>query len=312
MLSIQEALKRKFERQAQIKELEFHASGHCVHIGKLSPGCLKCFVPDALSENFHLGSACNANCPYCFGVGLDRHNPPAEHRFEHKARLLARFLSARSSPYYPTISFTGGGDPLLHLEFVAYYMDIYRRTEDLLGKKPWYYLYTNGLSADLDTVLRIKDLGFNEMRFHLGASNFSKQVYKNLSVAARHIDVITVETPAWPPHRGKLFEMLPMIEEIGVKHLNLGEIVITPHNRENIFKRLPDAEVYQFHYIHLYDGGLVYDIIEEVLKRRFSYSVLDCSSLVKGIQQAPGKRDIHEPVDGLCETIDQVTNQLVP
>jgi hypothetical protein len=103
-----------------------------------------------------------------------------------------------------------------------------------------------------------------------------------------------------------------MIEEIGVKHLNLGEIVITPHNRENIFKRLPDAEVYQFHYIHLYDGGLVYDIIEEVLKRRFSYSVLDCSSLVKGIQQAPGKRDIHEPVDGLCETIDQVTNQLVP
>ena len=309
-LTIQEALKRKFERQSRIKELEFHAFGHCVHIGKLSPGCMRCFVPDIVGDNYNFGPDCNAKCPYCPTGGLSRDNPPDENRFDHKVGLLKRLMKAKSSPYHPIISFSGGGEPLLYLDYIKYYMDFYKEWESVLDKKPWYYLYTNGLAADLDTVLKLKELGFNEMRFHLGASNFSKQAYKNLSLAAQYMEVITVETPAWPPYREKLFDMLPIIEDIGVKHLNLGEIEITPYNRDNIFKSLPDAEVYQFHQINLYDGGLVYDIIEEVLEQRYSFSVLDCSCLVKSMQQAPGKYFFQEPIDGLCNTSDLKSNQI--
>lgn len=39
MLSVQELFCRKLARQETIPGLEFHASGHCVHVGKLSPGC---------------------------------------------------------------------------------------------------------------------------------------------------------------------------------------------------------------------------------------------------------------------------------
>lgn len=299
MLSIQEALGRKIERQRRIPELELHASGHCAHIGPISPGCLRCFVPDCIGPNFHLGAECNASCVYCFGVGHDRDNPPETHDLEFKARLLADILHANETPHVPVISFTGGGETLLNLDRIEYYMAFYRKNEDLLEKRPWYYLYTNGLLADRDTILRLKNLGINEIRFHLGASNFAQKVYDHMAVAVQLIDVITVETPAWPPHRQKLFEMLPRLETIGVKHLNLGEIQLTSVNHDRIMRRLPDAEVYQLHHIHLDDGGLVYDLMQEVVARGYSYSVLDCSSLVKTIQQAPGKNHLHEPVDGL-------------
>jgi hypothetical protein len=94
--------------------------------------------------------------------------------------------------------------------------------------------------------------------------------------------------------------MLPRLQQIGVKHLNIGEIQITQYNRERIDHLLPDAEIYQNRTIHLDDGGLVYDLMAEVLRQGYSYSVLDCNSFVKSIQTSPGKWMLHEPVNGLC------------
>jgi len=146
----------------------------------------------------------------------------------------------------------------------------------------------------------LKELGFDEIRFHLGASNFSKLVYNNLKKARHYLKVITVETPAWEPHRNKLFAMLPIIEDIGVKHLNIGEIEVNRYNYKRISKIMPHGEAYQCYATHLYDNGLVYDIIEEVIRKKYSYSVLDCNCFVKSIQRSPAKYTCHEDVAGLC------------
>ena len=118
-----------------------------------------------------------------------------------------------------------------------------------------------------------------------------------MAEAVKYIDTVTVETPAWPPHRKNLFKMLPIIQDIGVMHLNIGQIEITSANREKIAKALPDAEVFQCHVIHLDDGGLVYDLMEEVLKKKYSFSILDCSCFVKSIQRAPGKYLLSEKLE---------------
>ena len=94
--------------------------------------------------------------------------------------------------------------------------------------------------------------------------------------------------------------MLPIIENMGVKHLNIGEIEIDSFNAETIGAALPNAEVYQLHAIHLYDGGLVYDLMEEVAAQGYSFSILDCSAFVKSMQRAPGKWLMHEPVPLAC------------
>jgi pyruvate formate-lyase activating enzyme-like uncharacterized protein len=300
ILCIQEAFKRKFERQSGIRPLEYHASGHCVHIGKLSPGCYKCFVPDEFSTNIMAGVKCNLNCPYC-PVKKENKSPFPDHFFENlKARLYRKVLTADVSNTIPSIAFSGEGEPLMHLDVITDMMNFLRDIEGHMKKRPWYYLYTNGTFADLDTVLLLKDLGFDEIRFHIGASNFSKGVYKNMANAVPHFKAITVETPAWPPHRKKLFEMLPIIEDIGVRYLNIGETEITIHNYEKISKILPNGEIYQCYGINLYDDGLVYDIMEEILRKKYSYSVLDCGCFAKSIQRAPGKWVYFEDVNGLC------------
>ncbi|MCX5694741.1 MAG: radical SAM protein [Candidatus Omnitrophica bacterium] len=299
LISIQEAYQRKFKRQKAIKKLIYDASGHCAHIGKLSPGCYHCFVPDLSSRNFYSGNKCNLNCTYCNSDKNQGSNLTAKEHLATKASLFKQ--QALSNNFRPTaMSFSGGGEPLLYLDVISSYMKVLRDIERRSGHKPWYYLYTNGILADSKVLAQLKKIGFDEIRFHLGASNFSKVVYNNLKKAVHYLKVVTVETPAWQLHRKKLFAMLPLIEDIGVKHLNIGEIELNKYNYERISKIMPHGEIYQCYETHLYDGGLVYDIIEEVIRKKYSYSVLDCNCFVKSIQRSPAKRTRHEDVPGLC------------
>jgi pyruvate formate-lyase activating enzyme-like uncharacterized protein len=307
LIPIQEAFRRRFDRQAGIPGLEFHASGHCVHVGRVSPGCYACFAPDALRLNLPLGSNCNCRCDYCY-----RHPGEPLLSSSHAKRLKAKLdivnaIDAADHYRRAIFSFTsGGGDPLLHEDLLAEGMQFLRRVEGRMKVRPWYYLYTNGILADRDRLLRLGDMGFHEIRFHLGASGFSDGVYRNAAQAVEIFETVTVETPAWPPHRSRLFEMLPRLDAIGVKHLNVGQIEITPGNRDRIAEVLPDAEVFQCHAIHLDDGGLVYDLMEEVLRRRYRFSVLDCSALVKSLQRSPGMHVLHESVEDLCADVPAV------
>lgn len=297
ILSIQEAYQRKFARQKGIKGLQFHAAGHCAHIGKLSPGCYGCFVPSKFMYNFNVGAKCNVDCSYC--PSDKKAIEPAKKQIRNIALRLCRDSAA--ADYNPlSISFTGGGEPLMYLSAIVKLMRHFRDIEKQTGKRPWYYLYTNGALANIGVILKLKDLGFDEIRFHLGASNFSKKIYKNMRNAVRHFKAVTVETPAWPLHRKKLFEMLPIIEDIGVRHLNIGEIEINHFNYKNISRIFPDAEIYHCFETHLYDGGLVYDIIEEALRKKYAYSILDCNCFSKSIQRSPAKQVCHQEVEGLC------------
>jgi pyruvate formate-lyase activating enzyme-like uncharacterized protein len=296
LISIQEALERKLKSQKALEGLELHASGHCAHIGKISPGCCKCFVTETYADNIWVGPNCNSNCHYCPANMQQNDLTPSQIR-----KIKDFTLASISMPklYIPSVSFSGG-EPLLYMSVLSNFMNFYNGIEKKFKKKPWYYLYTNGLSANKEKLQQLKGLGFDELRFHLGASNFSEKVYRNIKNAVPHFKAITVETPAWPHHRKKLFEMLPIIEDLGVKHLNIGEIELNKYNFQKIAKTYPKAEIYQCHEIHLYDGGLVYDIMKEVLKKKYSFSVLDCNSFTKSIQRSPGKWLCHENVKGLC------------
>lgn len=297
ILTVQEAFKRKFERQKKIKELEYHASGQCAHIGKLSPGCYSCFVPDNFSANINIGAKCDLKCPYC---PTNKNEKNEGKSFSKKLKLKILQDSCLPNFHLRKISFTGGGEPLMYMDRIYDFMKFFHNIEKHSKEKPWYFLYSNGLLANESTLNELKGMGFNEIRFHLGATNFSEKVYKNIKRATKYLKVVSVETPAWPLHRKKLFEMLPVIEDIGVKHLNIGEVEIHPFNYKIISRLLPKAEIYHCYQMHLFDDGLVYDIIEEVLRKKYSYSVLDCNSFVKHIQRSPGKMVCYEPIKGLC------------
>lgn len=295
LISIQEAYSRKFARQKRIPTLELHASGHCAHIGRISPGCRGCFEPDPFRRNILCGARCNASCSYCTERLVAE--PDKDWVIRSKATIYKDSYMADYAP--SSVSFSGGGEPLLYLGIIEEYMAIFREVEPRMKAKPWYFLYTNGILADNAVLDRLKELGFDEIRFHLGASNFSRQVIRNMAAAARHFKAVTVETPAWPPHRDKLFDTLPILNDVGVKHLNLGEIELKTHNLEKIAALLPEAEIYQCREAHLDDGGLVYDVMEEAAAKNYSYSVLDCNCFVKNMQRGSAKNVCREIKTGL-------------
>jgi len=81
--------------------------------------------------------------------------------------------------------------------------------------------------------------------------------------------------------------MLPIIDDLGVKHLDICQVEITSWvQQERIEKSLDEISVYQAYYPVMDDGGLVEDIMREVTDRKYSFSVIDCNGFVKQSRSA--------------------------
>ncbi len=303
VIPIQEAYKTKIERQEKLEGLKFKCHGSCAYIGEdISPGCYGCFYSDAyfcgfmLGRDFGLPDVCNRDCVYCFEPRRVQSSPalPEGWRLSEgwKEEITSSALEKKqvmtadgSMQYY---EFSGVCEPLLYLPVLEELMGFLRRVVDPLMKtKGWAKVYTNGTLLTSDNVLRLKEMGLDEIRVHPGANDFSDEIYENMRLATKHIPTVTVETPSWPPHREKLFRMLPVIEDIGVKHLDICQIEVASQAQlQRMEKALGELRLYQAFYPVVDDGGLVEDIIREVLERGYSYSVLDCNGFVKQSRSA--------------------------
>lgn len=303
ILPVQEAYERKFRRQREVPGLQLSREGLCAHIGKISPGCFWCLSPTALSYGIQVGcdvalpDVCNLHCTYCFKRDP---SPEASDHFripghwelgEHtKSFILQRMLHARHVSGigdFVSFAFSGdGAEPLLYMPVIRAYMKYYKNElEPALGLKAWYKLYTNGLLAGEEKLRELRDLGLTEIRFHLGATGFSEEVMENVRTAVKLINTVTVETPSWPLHRDKLMNALPYLDDIGVKHLNLIEVGVTKYNFASITSEYPQAEIYHSYIgLALDDGGLVYDLMREVLAKNYRFSVLDCNTFIRKVR----------------------------
>ena len=137
------------------------------------------------------------NCQYCFLRSIKVADK--KDVFSYFVKLLRNSRNPAFAPH--AISFTGPGKPLRSMGRLGAYMRFLKRIEKKSRKRPWYYLYTNGIMANNKRLLQLRDLGFDEIRFHLGASHFSEEVYGNLKRAIKRFKAVIVETPSWPPHR---------------------------------------------------------------------------------------------------------------
>lgn len=301
VVPFQEILKEKIERQGMVKDIESHANGHSIHIGQISSGCRKCFTGEQ-GSGIQIGTQCMYKCPYCY-YDVNRR----EQSRQDMDRMLADFFYMSLDPSWkPTIfSYQSAGETLLYADELEKFALILDQTERRSGVHQYRYMYTNGVLADEAMLIRMRDnMGVDEIRFHLSASNFSKVAYKNMELAAKMGFIITVEEPSWPLHREELFELLPILDRIGAKHLDMVEVQINENNRDNIEKHYPgnSARAFKDFYYHLYDEGLVYDIMDEVKAKGYKFSVLDCSSAVERCRHNNDQHVLFnwKTLDGMC------------
>lgn len=305
----QEILEKKFKRQRELLAMgaELHANGHCFHYGKISFGCRDCYTGEQ-SINLFQGTQCMCKCPYCY------YNPSQEEillteQQEQKEIEIQKMKLREFENYRPAIvSYCSAGETLLYLDiFERYAAELY----PLIYAKninPYTFLYTNGILCNRENLERLKGIHVDEIRFHISASNFAPQVLENMRLAKERGFLITVEEPSYPLNREKLFELLPFFEEIGLNHLDLIELHLTEYNKKRMEELYPGEEYLAFkdYFYHLYDNGLVYDIMEECIKKGYHFSVIDCNS---GVERCRNNIDQDvlfdwKSVEGMCADWD--------
>lgn len=202
----------------QIEGLYVQGKGEIMVLGGLSPGCQAC--KDGTWDCIFTTMQCNLDCEFCYS--------PHDIARDYAGSLLGATPEQIAENHARTritgVSFSGGEpfeEPQKLFRWVAWFTN----------HKPhnYYWIYTNGLHADEPKLRRLAQLGVDEIRFNLAATGYDHPtVLENMAAAARLISTVTVEIPAIPKHAAKLLSCLEGWAALGVKFLNLHELMYEP------------------------------------------------------------------------------------
>lgn len=295
--------KKKYEDRQTVKELQYHADGAAVHIGQLSPGCRICFTGEQ-GGGIQIGNKCNRKCSVCY---YDRGRDDEFLQQQADAFLVDHFRESLKPEWKPwSVAYQSAGETLMYLDQILPVAAVLRSLEKKRGIKIYHHLYSNGELVTDKTIDKMVAMNTHEFRFHCSASKWSDKMFANmLKVKAAGI-TLSVEEPSYPLERDNILDHLPIFEELGVKHLNLVEIQLTADNSPDIDKEYPDGIRYKDHLYHLYDEGLVYEVMRQVVDKGFSFSVLDCNSTVETYRQMKNQSLGFDKstIEGMCAPFD--------
>ncbi len=193
--------------------------------GGISYGCELCGTGSW--SCLFINGKCNCRCFYCPAeqrvVGLPTTNtltfPRVQDYVDYIGRLDFKGVSI------------SGGEPLLTLDTTLKFISAVKKK---YGDQIYLWIYTNGTLVDYGILSRLRDAGVNEIRFDIGATEYS---LKKARMAVGMIDHVTVEIPAVPEDDGVLKNTLKEMSESGISFLNLHQLRLTPHNRSNLIGR---------------------------------------------------------------------------
>jgi pyruvate formate-lyase activating enzyme-like uncharacterized protein len=195
------------------------------HWGALSPGCRIC--TQGQWSCVFINGQCNCRCFYC---------PTTQNEIGVPTTNQLSFASPEAyTEYARRFAFSGvsisGGEPFLTFERAMSYIEAVRRD---LGPVIHIWLYTNGTLVTRERLQDLKSAGLNEIRFDISAVNYD---CSKAELAAHIIDCVTVEIPAIPEDADRLAALLPAMADAGVRHLNLHQLRLTPHNLPHLTQR---------------------------------------------------------------------------
>ncbi len=192
--------------------------GSKIYSGSLSPGCRHC-VEGNWSCLF-INGRCNANCFFCPSkqkeIGTPATNTLSFSNPGEYGEYLDRFGFSGSS--------ISGGEPFVTFDrTLSFVKGIKKR----FGDRIHLWMYTNGFLHDERKVGQLRDAGLGEMRFNILATRYNLDPLRR---AVGVIPTVTVEIPAVPEDENRLADLLPELRDMGVAHLNLHQLRLTPFN----------------------------------------------------------------------------------
>ena len=184
-----------------------------------SRGCQSCQEGKWLC--IYLTYLCNARCAFC----------PAP--FKQEDRIISAFgddsavilMHLRDHPFNG-ISFSGGDCFLVFDRLLAWLTYFKQQRPEI-----YYWAYTNGLAVDESKLRQLAAAGLDELRFNIAATDYdSPVILDKIAVATRLLKSVAVEIPSIPRDYQKLAEVLPELDRLHVKYLNLHEYILVPED----------------------------------------------------------------------------------
>jgi uncharacterized protein len=192
---------------------------------RLSAGCRSC-GSGAWSCLF-INGKCNCRCFYCpteqNQVGVPTTNGIQFQKPSDYADYVAKFK-------FKGVSISGG-EPLLTVDTSLKYISAVKKK---LGDEIYIWLYTNGTLSSPAILSKLRDAGVSEIRFDIGATHYSLEKARE---AVGIIPVVTVEIPAIPEDVELMKKKLKEMADIGISHLHLHQLRLTPFNFEKLVNR---------------------------------------------------------------------------
>lgn len=191
----------------------------------ISPGCEIC--GEGKWSCLFITNECNANCFYCPTSQNEDALPSTQNLTFETPEAYAEYINHFK---FKGISFSGG-EPFLYFDKTLAYLKTLR---DLCSPDLYIWIYTNGVLVNDDKLKQLAELGLNEIRFDIGATNYNISSLKN---AANYIPYLTVEVPAVPEEYDTIISLLPELIKAGVTNINLHQMRLTKHNFSKLKKK---------------------------------------------------------------------------
>lgn len=222
-LELQERRDKLLDQMEGGLEWSFHRTKPWIN--RLSPGCRLC--GEGSWSCLFITGRCNANCFYCPSPQESDDPPGTQGMTFDTPESYAEYLDYFS---YRGVSISGG-EPFLEPEKSIEHLNAAREAG---GTDNYRWLYTNGILADRKIFSRLARAGLHEVRFDIGAVNYS---LRGIAEARDEVENLTVEVPAVPEDKARLTALLPELVTLGVRYLNLHQLRLTAHNAPRLLAR---------------------------------------------------------------------------
>jgi len=202
----------------EIKQLQ----GDSYLLGRLPRGCQLCAKGSKMV--LFVTGLCDSSCYYC----------PLSQEKAGKDLVFADEVpvSSEDDILFEVDSVRGegagvsGGDPLCVLERTVEYIHLLKSK---YGSDFHIHLYTSKTNASQDDLVRLKEAGLDEIRFHPQGNDWT-----GIEHAIRLGIEVGLEVPAIPGKIGSLQQIALRAEKIGVSFLNVNELEASETNFEGL------------------------------------------------------------------------------
>ncbi len=212
-----------------------------------------------------------------------------------KFDFVDRFIEFVGSFHFDGISFSGG-EPFLAYDRVLTYV---RAIREAFGSMHYVWVYTNGDHVTEDRLVRLVEAGLNEIRFDVAARDYD---LKPVSLALKHVPIVTVEIPSITEDVERVKDLLPRLESMGVRYINLHQLMVNDFNESELLSRgytvLRD-KLYTEWFPVLESESAALEILRHAAENNMGIGINYCSRIYKHLFQGRGFRRRYAP---LCRT----------